>query len=75
MKIRPILLAASVLYLGLAACGDPLLTPAGPAFDGGVGFGGGHRSDSTTVTTTSGDSVAEDGTVTAQGGVGFGGGH
>lgn len=42
------LLAASVLCIGVAACGDSaLVAPEAPRFDGGYTFGSGNRSDST----------------------------
>lgn len=58
MKTRCTLLAACMLCLGLAACGDSsLLTPEGPRFDGGHGFGSGNRADTTTTVTSSSDTT------------------
>ena len=59
----------------LAACGGQggadITAPERPSFDGGVGFGSGHRSDTTTKTTT----TTTDTTALEGGGVGFGSGH
>ncbi len=43
MKHVPKLLAACMLSLGLAGCGDSLVTPDRPSFDGGFTIGGGNR--------------------------------
>ena len=59
MKTRCTLLAACMLCLGLAACGDSsLITPVGPRFDGGSTIGSGNRTDTTTVTAPTGTTVS-----------------
>lgn len=75
MKTRCTLLAACMLCLGLAACGDSsLLTPEAPSFDGGFTFGSGNRADSTTtVTPPTGTTVT--GTTAERGGFTFGSGN
>ena len=77
MKNLRTLLAACVLSLGLAACGESssaLTAPGGARFDGGSTFGSGHRSDSTTVTGVSTTSNS-DSTTTERGGYTAGSGH
>jgi len=72
MKTLCALLSACVLCLGIAACGEssPTITAPGRAsFDGGHTFGGGSKSDSTTVVTSSGEMTTEsDSTTTERGG-------
>ena len=69
MKNRYTLLTASILCLGLSACGNSsLVAPENPLYNGFT-FGSGHRTDSTTVTATS------DGTTGERGGHGFGSGN
>jgi hypothetical protein len=69
---RPFSIAA--VLATLAACGGEggteITAPAKPSLDGGVGFGSGHRSDTTAITTTTTDTTSQRG-----GGVGFGSGH
>jgi hypothetical protein len=64
-------IATVVTLATLAACGGQggveITTPEGALLDGGVGFGSGHRSDTTTTTQ---NATAQEG-----GGVGFGSGH
>jgi hypothetical protein len=74
MKIRCTLLAACMLCLGLAACGDSsLLAPEGPRFDGGYTFGSGNRADTTTTTTPTTPTAT--GTSAERGGYTFGSGN
>ena len=74
MKTRCTLLAACMLCLSLAACGDSsLVNPEGPLFDGGFGFGSGNRTDPTPTATSVSDTT---GVLTAErGGHGFGSGN
>ena len=52
MKTRCTLLAACMLCLGLAACGDSsLLTPESPRFNGSTA-GSGNRTETTPTTTS-----------------------
>ena len=70
MKNRYTLLTASILYLGLSACGNSsLLAPESPSFDGGHTIGSGNRSDTTTVGTSSTRTTGE------RSGLGFGSGN
>lgn len=69
---------AAVLGLALLAgceAGSPTMNAevAGPAFDGGVMFGSGHRSGDSTSTTTTQSGNAD--TQQQSGGVMFGSGH
>ena len=74
MKTRCTLLAACMLCLGLAACGDSsLLAPEGPRFDGGYTIGGGNRADTTAVTPVTGTTAT--GTTAERGGYTIGGGN
>ena len=58
MKIRCTLLAACMLCLGMAACGDSsLLTPEGPRFDGGSTIGSGNRTETTPTPTSTMDTT------------------
>lgn len=60
MKTRCTLLAACMLCLGLAACGDSsLLTPEGPRFDGGHTAGSGNRTDLTPTATSSTETLTD----------------
>jgi hypothetical protein len=65
--------AAIATTLLLAGCGESdasVTGPDRPSYDGGgLTFGGGHRSDSTTAT------AATSGEATAEGGYTLGGGH
>lgn len=64
-------IAATVLLAALAACGrqggSNITAPEEALLDGGVVFGSGHKSDTTTATTNA--------TAQQAGGVGFGSGH
>lgn len=74
MMTRCTLLAACMLCLGLAACGDSsLIAPEGPRFDGGYTFGGGNRADTTTTATPSTGTTVT--TTAERGGYTFGGGN
>jgi len=78
MKTLRTLLAACVLSLGLAACGEPspvLTAPDGARFDGGHTYGSGHHSDSTTISDASTATADSDSTTTERGGSTFGSGH
>ncbi len=70
------LLAAAVVCLGLAACGEssPALTaPESARLSGGHGIGTGHRADSTSTTMVS--TADSDSTTLERGGNGLGTGH
>lgn len=79
MKNLCVLLSACVLSVGITACGEPsptLTAPDAARFDGGYTFGGGNKSDSTTVATSSGETTTKsDSTTTERGGHTFGGGN
>jgi hypothetical protein len=81
MKRSLWLIVTTTLLGSAAACSDePTAPPAiGPSFDGGFGFGSGHRtpSDSTeqNEATVLQGTVADDSTTTERGGFGFGSGH
>lgn len=63
--------ATAAILATLAACGggggSEITAPEGALLNGGVGFGSGHRSDTTTTT--------QNATAQEDGGVGFGSGH
>lgn len=71
MKKRVSSAAVLAILATLAACGgkgaSEITAPEQALLDGGVGFGSGHRSDTTTATT---NATAQEG-----GGVMFGSGH
>ena len=70
------LLAASVLCMGVAACGDSsLVAPEAPRFDGGHGFGSGNRTGSTFTVTTAGDTTSAPSVTADRGGFGIGSGN
>jgi len=78
MKTLCVLLAACVLSVAVAACGEssPAITaPDGARFYGGHTAGSGNKSDSTTVASSSGATTESDSTITARGGSSFGGGN
>lgn len=60
MKTRCTLLAACMLCLGLAACGDSsLLAPEAPRFNGST-IGSNNRSDTTPTATSASDTTVAD---------------
>ena len=64
MKIRCTLLAASMLCLGLAACGSSSpLAPEAPRFDGGHTAGSGNRAEETTTITSTTETTVDSMTV------------
>lgn len=64
MKTRCTLLAACMLCLGLAACGDSsLLTPEAPRFDGGSTAGSGNRTEAMPTATSTTETAAGGGIV------------
>lgn len=63
------LLAASMLCLGVAACGSSsLVAPEAPRFDGGFGIGSGNRIGSTMAGTAATDTTVDPGATADRGG-------
>lgn len=63
------LLAASMLCLGVAACGSSsLVAPEGPRFDGGYTFGSGNRTGSSTAGTAATDTTVDPSATADRGG-------
>lgn len=83
MRIPRLLLVTCTLGTALAACGESsadISAPDQALFDGGSGFGSGHRVSSDSTNTgavpSPSEKTADDSTVTAErGGSGFGSGH
>jgi hypothetical protein len=70
------LLAASMLCLGVAACGNSsLVAPEGPRFDGGYTAGSGNRTGSTLSVTAATDTTVAPSAAADRGGHGFGSGN
>lgn len=70
------LLAASVLCIGAAGCGDSaLVAPEAPGFDGGSTIGTGHRAGSTFAVTAATDTTFTPSATAERGGSTFGSGN